>query len=77
MFNDLDLTKNAKKELWYENKFDYWSRGPRARGDPLLSSHKYSMTKLAQILSRCPNSVFVGPGNAKLWPNLWIPNEKN
>ena len=67
MLNDLVLTKNAKKELWRENKFDYWSKDPSARGDPLLNSHKFSITKLAQILSRCPNSVFIGPGNAQLW----------
>ena len=67
MLNDLVRTKNAKKELWRENKFDYWSKDPGARGDPLLNSHKFSITKLAKILARCPNSVFVGPGNAKLW----------
>ena len=42
-------------------------RIPVRGGNPLLAHHVEGMVKLAQIMSRFPNSIFVGPGNAKLW----------
>ena len=67
MFNDLWLTNNQVKELWRRNRYDFWHRTSGARGDPLLAEHRYGCTKLAQVLARCPNSVVIGPGDAKLW----------
>ena len=38
-----------------------------AGGDPLLPAHRSAATYLARVLSRFPNSIVIGPGNARLW----------
>ena len=60
MFNDLWLSKNQKNMLWQQGAFS-------AGGDPLLDEFRYGIKKLARVMARMPNSVFVGPGNARLW----------
>ena len=64
MFNDLWLSKNQKNMLWHQGAFS-------AGGDPLLDEFRYGMKKLARAMARMPNSVFVGPGNARLWEIVW------
>ena len=62
MFNDLVLSKNDKQMVAAQGGLT-----ASAGGDPLLDGHRWSIDKLAAVMSRLPNSVFVGPGSARLW----------
>ena len=52
----------------YSDKLNRSAVSPLVSGGyPLLEDHRRDMTQLARVMARLPTSIFVGPGNAKLW----------